>query len=174
MIMNFEQITGQVIIQSFISNDGESISFYGMNLQQALLDIATNLNNQIFSIQYHLLSHKYYDLGLTEEHRLVNRKIVEFKVLVKKLIEERIREETEYSKKGIESPKKDLIHYLKTNNYLEEINTDIIVDEFILFFLAGMGTTGHLCGMIVYYLTQYPAVKERLLRELKENTDDSH
>jgi len=34
-----------------------------------------------------------------------------------------------------------------------------IVDEFISFFLAGMDTTGHLSGIILYNLIRYPEAK---------------
>lgn len=36
-----------------------------------------------------------------------------------------------------------------------------------------MDTTGHLCGMSIYFLTVYPEVKAKVLKELKENKDYS-
>lgn len=41
------------------------------------------------------------------------------------------------------------------------------------FYVAGMDTTGHLTGMITWYLTQHASIKATLQAELDNNTDYS-
>jgi hypothetical protein len=43
----------------------------------------------------------------------------------------------------------------------------------LAFYIGGMDTTGHLCGMIIYFLTQNKNIKDKLLQEIYANNDDS-
>lgn len=51
------------------------------------------------------------------------------------------------------------------------MSLDQIINEFMTFYVAGMDTTGHLCGMAVWYLTQYPEIKAKVQHEIDTNTD---
>lgn len=82
--------------------------------------------------------------------------------MVGNIVKGRIKEEEELERKGEKSTKEDLLYYLKKNNLLDELSLEEIISEFMTFYVAGMDTTGHLCGMAVYYLTQYPEIKKKL------------
>ena len=59
------------------------------------------------------------------------------------------------------------------NNLLENYDLDNLTETFIQLYLAGMDTLGHLCGMVIYYMTQYKEYKEKFVKEILENADNS-
>lgn len=103
----------------------------------------------------------------------MNKQIREFRDMVGDIIKERIKEEEELERLGQKSTKEDLVYYLKKNNLLGDLSLEEIISEFMTFYVAGMDTTGHLCGMAVWYLTQRADVKKKLQDELDNNTDYS-
>jgi len=52
---------------------------------------------------------------------------------------------------------------------INELSYNDLVDEFITFYLAGMDTTGHLIAMIIYYLSVYPDVLVKHLKNILVN-----
>ncbi|EGR27384.1 hypothetical protein IMG5_196540 [Ichthyophthirius multifiliis] len=79
--------------------------------------------------------------------------------------EKDIRRKT-LEQEGKNSEKEDIINYLIKNKLLEKIDIQNIAQDFIAFYIAGIETTSHLTGMIIYYLTQYKEVKEKLIKEI--------
>ena len=53
----------------------------------------------------------------------------------------------------------------KSQDIEARFSDEDIVDEFVTFFIAGMDTTGHLVGMTLYNLTQYPQYIDQLKAE---------
>lgn len=66
----------------------------------------------------------------------------------------------------------------QNNEDIEQRFSEDIVNEFITFFIAGMDTTGHLIGMTLYNLTQYPDYLAKLQAEREKTypitTDTLH
>ncbi len=54
----------------------------------------------------------------------------------------------------------DSITEEKTNP--EKLSYEEVIDEFGTFVFAGTETTGHLIAMVLYYLTKYPHIQQKL------------
>ena len=52
---------------------------------------------------------------------------------------------------------------ISENGEGEKISYEDMIDEFITFYGAGMDTTGHLAGMMVYYLVKYEHILVTIL-----------
>lgn len=51
---------------------------------------------------------------------------------------------------------------------VDQMDFQDIVDEFRTFLFAGMDTTGHLIGISIYLLTQFPEYQDKIRQEIKE------
>ncbi|EAR91702.1 cytochrome P450 family monooxygenase (macronuclear) [Tetrahymena thermophila SB210] len=169
----FQEITAEVVIQTFFSNISKDKSFYGMSLSVALSYLINSVGKQISTPFYFLFRTNFFKWGIRESDRKLNKQIKEFRQMIGDIINERIKEEEELEKRGEQTTKEDLVYYLKKNNLLGVLSLDEIISEFMTFYVAGMDTTGHLCGMAIWFLTQHPEIKKKLQEELDANTDYS-
>jgi len=158
-IHNVQEITGEVVGRIFF---GEHLSKYSLDnkpLTIFLAELLTELAMITLSAPGLLLGPKL--IHFTPRHRQLMKKTKKLREICAKIIEDR--------KAQGENKENDLLaSLLKTQNAAnpEDRMSDIeIVNEFITFFAAGMDTTGHLIGMTLYMLTQYPEYIEKFKKE---------
>lgn len=88
-----------------------------------------------------------------------NRNIQRFRDLLQEMINER-RSGKSKSYEG-----DDLLSILTSTDFFQG-NDNLIIDEIVTFFLAGMKTMQISTTNLIYYLTKHPQYKEKLLKEI--------
>ncbi|EAS04656.2 cytochrome P450 family monooxygenase (macronuclear) [Tetrahymena thermophila SB210] len=172
-IAQIQEITGRVIIASFFGEVIEGEKFQGLTIIQCLSHIINTLGNQTYSIMYFLFGSKYFELGVTEEHRKFNKFIAEFnKYLLQKIDQQIEIMSNELQTKGyIQNP--CILAQLISTHKIDEITRNQLFQDFKTFYIAGMDTTGHLLGMTIYYVSQNKDIYTKLQSEIDSNTDQS-
>lgn len=82
MIELFQEITAEVVVQTFFSNASENKKFYGMSLAVALSYLLNTVGRQAMSPGYFFFGTKYFEWGLTKYQRDLNKQIQEFRDMI--------------------------------------------------------------------------------------------
>ena len=161
----FQHITGELVGRSFFGNSllGQ---INGKPMTTELAELIGECMDVTISPFNILVGSKAVKLGILPHHKRLMKRIKRFRDACESIIEKR-KTELKISTNN----RKDLLQALlemQETSTDEAFTTVEIIDEFITFFLAGMDTTGHTLGMIMYYLSIYP---EHLVR-IKEEVDN--
>jgi len=156
-----QEITGEVIGRIFFGEHLNNYSFDDKPLTIYLADLISDLMLISLSPLGLLLGPKL--IHFTPSHRRLMKKVRQFRELCQKIVQDRKAQE----EKG-DDLLADLLKTQSAANPEDRMSDTEIVNEFITFFAAGMDTTGHLIGMTLYMLTQYPEYLEKLQRERED------
>ena len=166
VITKIQEITGAVVGQTFFGELFRTYTYEGKTITLALanliLDLALTGRNplvMVFGINI------VYSPAIPKFVRLMKR-VRGFRSIISKIIEDR-RNGKVKSNDMLQS----LLETQESKNAEERFSDENIIDEFITFFLAGMDTVGHLIGMSIYNLTQYPEYLKGLEEERKKTYD---
>lgn len=105
-------------------------------------------------------------LGLTEKDRHVIRTRAAFRKIGIDTITERRKNPQKVF--GEDTTRKDFLQVIfehNEKNPSEAWSDDLILDQFMTFFIAGEDTTGHALGMAAYFLAKHPECKQKILEE---------
>jgi len=154
-----QNISGETVGNVFFGDELETYTYKGKPLTKALADLIEEAftSNQT--------SERFY-LGLwlsskVPKHKRFVAKIHDFRSVCIEYVEERRKKMEQYRGRN------DMVQIL-----LEEdakggnVPNSLIVDQFIAFFLPGMDTAGHMLTMAIYYMTQYPEYKAKVVEEI--------
>ena len=164
IIDEFQKITGEIIGRTFF---GQNLNDYKLNGRPLTLELADVLV-QNSSLRYHYFYLLFGRVALlfSSKLRKIKEQSIRFGEFSKQLVRESIKK-IEKGEMGNEDGRKGLLQILvekgKTKKGLSEKE---LIANFITFFVAGMDTTGHTAGMAVYFLSQHPEVKEKLIKEI--------
>ena len=168
IIDEFHKITGEIIGRTFFGQSLNSYSVDGKLLTLALAEflatagLSANIGYQLFGNLALLWSSKI---------RAVKKESLKIGNLCKKIVQDSI-EKFEKNPPKEDSGRKGLLQILWEKSKTEKgLSERELVANFIVFFIAGMDTTGHTVAMVVYFLSQYPEVKEKVLKDIEANWD---
>ncbi|EAR85868.3 cytochrome P450 family monooxygenase (macronuclear) [Tetrahymena thermophila SB210] len=167
------EITGQVILLSFLGDTLENLSFRNMKLPHALSYILNCLCGQMGEIGYILFGAKYTQKGYFKQHKEVEDFMQEFKNYLRVILKQKIEiYRKEFEQTG-NIKQTCILSLFIQNGEIDKIDLDDLLKYFLNFFLAGTETTSNLVGMTIYYLTQNKEVQQKLQQEIDQNTDYS-
>ena len=156
----FQNITGDIVGSLFFSNDLDSLKFEGKSLTDMMASILKNVFDFMYDPLYHLIGQKYLQLGIRGVYRKLNKDIKNLRKFALKIVQSRKKNYEVYKTKS-----KDLLLLLiekQKEGGDNFISDDEIIDQFFIFFIAGMDTTAHLVAMMTYNLTQSPEYRRNL------------
>jgi cytochrome P450 len=160
-------------LSALISGDTIVKTFFGIAFNEKIEDesisvwfgrLIADTVTQERSLRYFLFGLKLLEAGLLREDRSVNRRIALFKALAKDLIEKRLAEQPQEEGTVLQA-----IHERGLLNAEDGYTVEQLIDEFMVFFVAGTDTTAHLMTMCFYYLALYPAHQDALRAEIQLN-----
>ena len=118
--------------------------------------------NQFLEILAQLFGMRYLNMGLWKAHRDINKRVGIYRAWAKNFIHQRIeitKKEISEGKITKKTPKNIVGALLLENpNHIEEE----IVEEFLVFYIAGTDTTANFVRMIIYYIASNPHVEAKL------------
>ena len=160
MIPKIQEITGEIIGRIFFGEnlakfaiDGKPMTAYAGEMVSELMVAAIGPLSIIFE-------DKPLKYPILPSHRRLVSKIARFRNLCFQIVKDR---------KVSDSQGNDLLGSLLETQKSPDVENRLtdadIVNEFIIFFIAGMDSTGHLISMALYNLTQNPEYYEILQKE---------
>ena len=164
IIDEFQKITGEIVGRTFF---GQNLNEYKLNGRLLTLELADILV-QNSSLKDYPFYHLFGEVALlfSPKLRKIRNQTIRFGEFSKQLVRESIKK-IERGEMGNEAGRKGLLQILVEKGKTEKgLSEKELVANFITFFVAGMDTTGHTAGMAVYFLSQYPEVKEKLINEI--------
>lgn len=157
-------------LSALISGDTIVKTFFGIAFNEKIEDepisawfsrLITDTVIQERSIRYFLFGLKLLEAGLFRGDRDINRRITLFKTMAKDLIEKRLAQMPQEEGTVLQA-----IYERGLLNAEDGYTVEQLIDEFMVFFVAGTDTTAHLMTMCFYYLSLYPKHQETLRNEI--------
>ena len=165
VISIIQEITGEIVGKIFFGKSFNKYSFNGKPMTVELAEIISELGMSGRSPLIMLFGHRIMELPLFPQWNKLIKRIKGFRQVCFNIILDR---------KASGNQTNDFLASLlatqKSEDAEHRYSDEDIINEFITFFVAGMDTTGHLIGMSIYNLTQYP----EYLQELKEERDSTY
>ena len=158
-----EEITGEVIGRTFLGERLNNYTYEGMPLTNAMAHLIGDLMGMALSPLGIFLGRKAIDYPITTGSRNLKKKITSIRKICLQIVKDR-----KESNLGGNDLLASLLETQKLSYPEMRLSDKEIVDEFMTFFIAGMDTTGHLCTMILYHLSQNPEYLKPLEKERKE------
>lgn len=169
----FQEITGRTFVNSFFGQDMSGIEFEGQTMTAALNDLLFQyipLGFQTFSFVFGGKCNRRF------RHTKFRRNLHLKKLRFKKEIGKLIKNKHELYLKG-ELPKNNLLHiFFQENPNLSEPYFTDLIHEYIMLYVAGTDTTGHLLTHMLLMMLKNPETKDKILEEIEKtpNLDDEH
>ncbi|EAR99512.2 cytochrome P450 family monooxygenase (macronuclear) [Tetrahymena thermophila SB210] len=168
-IMMGQEIVAESIVRLFFSNSFQGLKFKGKTMTEAVSGIIERVGSMAKSASYALFGKICFSFG---QMASVKKDLKQIKEIYKEIITNRINstnlEELQHKKQ------KDLIDYLIESKGIskieseESITIDQIIEEFVTFQVAGLDSSGHTLGMVLYYLCIFPECKQKLVEEIEQ------
>lgn len=156
-----------MVVRGFFGSRLKEKKVLGKSIVEALGYIIESTFGQMISARFRLFGIRILKMGLFKKDREVTKHINEFRKVIRQEVKTKLE-----SPSSAEKETKDLLDYLREGGYISnqgsthQVSVEEIVDEFITFYGAGMDTTGHLAGMILYYLGKYKEVMDKVVFEV--------
>ena len=165
----FHKITGEVAGRTFFGQNLNEYKLDGKSLTTALTDLMKMNALLPYNVLYQLLGD--INLLFSPELRKIKEQTVAFGEFTTQIFRESLKK-IERNQMKNEGGRKGLLQILveqgKTGRALTEKE---LIANFIVFFIAGTETTGHTANNAVYFLSQYPEVKEKAMKEIESCWD---
>jgi len=166
VINKIQEITGEIVGRIFFGQNLNSYTLEDKPLTHVLATLISDMTLTALMPLSLILGENALKYPVFKIYRDLNKRIKDFRNLCFKIVED-------HKKSGHKGH--DLLSSLLATQDSpdpeQRLSDKEIVDEFITFFVAGMDTTGHLIGMMLYNLTQHPDCLEGLKAEIKETYD---
>jgi len=117
----------------------------------------------------------YVKLGIEKKHRNLLKNQEKFRDFSREIVINRMKQlEKERVNTDANSGRNmlELFFDLKKQDIENNMSEDEIIDEFTIFVIAGMDTTGHLITMASYYLLKSPEIRHKMLEEIDKFFDE--
>ncbi|KAL4463995.1 hypothetical protein ABPG74_005932 [Tetrahymena malaccensis] len=167
------EITGQVILLSFLGDTLEELSFRNMKLPHALQYILNCLCDQTGEIGYILFGANFTQKGFFKQHKEVEDFMQEFKNYMRDILKQKIEMYSKEFEQTGNIKQTCILSLFIQNGQIDKISIEDLQKQFFNFFLAGTETTSNLIGMTIYFLTQNKDLQQSLYQEIDQNTDQS-
>ena len=164
-IAKIQEITGEIVGRIFFGKNLNQYTFESKPITLALADLVADLALTGRSPLVIMFGSNILNFPLIPKFVRLMKKVRDFRDLCAQIIQDR--------KKDLQKTNDLLMSLLATQqseNPELRFSDEDIINEFITFFVAGMDTTGHLIGMTLYNLTQYP----EFLQDLKEERENTY
>ena len=169
IIDEFQKITGEVIGRTFFGQDLNDYVIHDQNFPLALADLM--IKNE--GLKDHYLFQMFGDIALlfSSELRKIKRQTVNFGEFCRQLLKDPIKK-IERGEMENANGRKGLLQILLEKNKTEKgLSEEELLANFIINCLAGMDTTSHFAAMAVYFLSQYPEVKAKVMNDINSCWD---
>eukprot|EP01017_Pseudomicrothorax_dubius_P044997 TRINITY_DN7700_c0_g2_i5.p1 TRINITY_DN7700_c0_g2~~TRINITY_DN7700_c0_g2_i5.p1 ORF type:complete len:491 (+),score=122.44 TRINITY_DN7700_c0_g2_i5:66-1538(+) len=167
----FQKITGDIVLKSFFGSDFSKRTLLGKPMTKFLASFIEAVSLQMVRNPLSLIfGPQILNYNLTANDRLVTRDLEALRSLAREVINQRRKESNSaYSKGEDRSDLLDFILQHNEKNKEDQLTDAEIIDQFIILFIAGMDTTGHLLGLSIYYLWKHPEYLDKIMNEAKAN-----
>ena len=169
IIDEFQKITGEIIGRTFF---GQHLNDYKINGRPLTLEFA-DLIIKNENLKVHYFYQMFGDIAVlfSPELRKLKRQTINFGEFCRQLLRDSIKK-IERNELENANGRKGLLQILVEKNKTEKgLNEEELLANFITNFLAGMDTTSHFAAMVVYFLSQYPEVKARVMNDINSCWD---
>jgi len=111
----------------------------------------------------------YVKLGIEKKHRDLLKNQAKFRDFAREIVRNRMKQLEKERVNAIADSGRNMLELffdLMKQDIENNMSEDEIIDEFTIFIIAGMDTTGHLITMATYYLLKNPEIKHKMLLEV--------
>ncbi|KAL4500541.1 hypothetical protein ABPG72_002965 [Tetrahymena utriculariae] len=169
------KITAEVVLRSFFGERFSSQQHKGTNLGIYLAQLLLSVFNQTRRLRM-LIPLFFFPKFMSkifadEKYYEVEKNCLEFRQLIEKEVSLRI---DNYDSNETQKDFLDILvdeyklNYSKNDGKVEDyITKESIIHQFIVFFFAGMDTTGNLTGIMLYWVSKRKDIYEKLVQEIK-------
>ena len=158
-ILRAQDITGQVVGRLFFGEDLVKYTFEGKPLPEALSVLIGELAMCAKTPFVIIFGSKVISTRILPSFSKLLDRITSFRKICANIIADRRANLTQGNDLLV-----SLLLAQNSENDSDRLSDEDIIDEFVTFFVAGMDTTAHLVGMILYHLAKNP----QYLKDLKE------
>jgi len=158
-----QEITGEVVGRIFFGENLNDYTHEGLSLIIAMAHLIADVVEAAFSPAAILLGKYVMKYPVLSKFRKLKRRMESIRKLCFQIVQDR-----KQSGLGGTDLLASLLETQKNLDAESRFTDKEIVDEFITFFVAGMDTTGHMVGMILYDLTKHPEHLKTLEKERNE------
>jgi len=167
-------ITGEVIGRTFFGFDHKKAFYRGKKITDAVFFVETEAPMLSKTLLYQIFGPKLVKLQLTPYHKHIVSYFKGFREYCSTFVAKRKEElRADPSKANLDN----LIDGLLLQQFEDEKNAmsdPEILDQYIVFFLAGQQTTAHWLTMILYCLAKNPEYVEKIRNEIKTTIKDTN
>jgi cytochrome P450 len=170
----FQLITGGAVAKIFLGHEPAG-GYDDKLITKKLANLINNVSLQAIDPFVMLFGPKIINLGLRQLHRdLVHDR--EYFLSIAREIIERTKREYKAGATGLDAKKmrtKGIIQLLvernlqHEGNQAEQFSENEILNEFMVFYVAGMDTTGHLTEAAIWNMLKYPDTLRKLKEEIR-------
>jgi len=165
-------ITGETIGRTFFGFDHRKSFFRGRKITDAVFDVETEAAKLSQTFLYQVFGGWLVKLKLTSYHRRIISLFKEFREFCSAFVVKRKQELFEDKSKANLTYLIDGLLLQQFENEKESLTDDEILDQYIVFFLAGQQTTAHWLAMTLYCLAKNPEYIETVRKEINSNIPD--
>jgi len=165
-------ITGEVIGRTFFGFDHRTAMFRGRKLTDAVFDVEIMCAKLSQTITYQVLGPKFVKLGILRSHRELVSLCREFREYCMKYVVKRKKELIEDRSRANSKYLVDNLILAQFEDENESLKDEEILDQYVVFFLAGQKTTSNLVTMCLYCLAKQPEIVRLIRKEIKEKVVD--
>ncbi|KAL4468670.1 hypothetical protein ABPG74_005173 [Tetrahymena malaccensis] len=169
------KITAEVVLRSFFGERFSSQQHKGTNLgiflAQLLLSVFEQTRRLRMLIPMFFFPKFMSKIFADQKYYDVQKNCIEFRQLIEKEVNLRIEN---YDQNKTQKDFLDILvdeyklNYSKNDGKVEEyISKESIIHQFIVFFFAGMDTTGNLSGIMLYWVSKRKDIYEKIVEEIK-------
>lgn len=151
---------GEGYSQKMIDFENQDGSFVKLGLSEYLDRLITFTIGRCF-LFVNLLVRELTPYALQSSDRLYCRNVMRFRQVIQEMINDRRQSKSQ----SVLVNQPDLLSILLTTDFYQG-QDEVVIDEIISFFLAGMKTIQISTTNLVYYLTKHPEIKDKLLKEI--------
>ena len=141
LLQEIQSITGEIVGRIFFGDEINKHKFRGKSIPRGLSDMITDTMSLMFDPFTIFLGEDFTNKGILPHHKSKLQAMKEFRELCNKIVQDRRKNRSEED----EEEDNFLGNLLKA-----DVSDEMIVDNFVTFFLAGMDTTAHLIAMMIY------------------------
>ena len=165
-------MTGETIGRTFFGFDHRKSFFRGRKITDAVFDVETEASKLSQTLLYQIFGGWLVKLQLTPYHRRITSLFKEFREFCSKFVVTRKAELRADKSKANMNNLIDGLLLQQFEDEKESLSDDEILDQYVVFFLAGQQTTAHWLTMVLYCLARHPEHIEKLREEIKKNIAD--
>ena len=164
-------IFSRIVIECFFGFESANELINGKSIAENMRDLLAIIYKLRSDLMIYFLGAKVVKLGLRKNHRKLKKEIKIFREWGLNFVKRRIKTIEDNLEEVKKKKSKDMIEIFIVNNNLskgssEGYDESQILEEFMLFFLAGTETTSNFVQVMVDYIAKNPKIETKLREEI--------